>query len=1111
MAGYTLYQSHDFNAFVPLLSGLWKKAALLKPLTVLVQNKTLEEWLKRSVALQNGICTNIQFYTQEGIRRYLLSLFESSHERFKKRIVPSSWMWEVLIHPRLSFSPEAVEMNEIQKIRFASSLAQVFERYDKTRPSLVKAWKEGRFLLKGAPADIYESWQQPLMADIFRNSSLCRYTEEFESLLNSGEKPSKPLDTLCIAGSIFLHENNQHLLLHASSFMDIHHFMLTPSQTYMGDRSPSALLQEKSLHPLLNAWGGLLQKQQNFFTDEGKTEDVSVSVREEESDTLLGFIRREVAEGMYSPGLEKEPLPKDDTLVVRACPGKSREVEIVYQAILTELKKDPKLSLAEVAVAAPDIEEYVPWIQKVFKTPLPGHEETGLHIPFYLSQVSLEKTSVFLSGFKLLLNLVGTNFRAKDLYPLFQNSCFREKHGLTEEDLELLKEMIESLSVKWGIDAKHKKSLGYAEDEDNTWDLAFCRIVLGISMEGNELFEGILPASSVSFTDYPRLCLLMQLLKQIFSDFREISALRKSIGGWAKECSLWLKKYLTPRENIIEDEFHAGELRSVFQDFSCGEEGLLSEEKYSLSFVQFSSLLDSHLKNIKGSTGRMLSDGVTVASLRTIRTVPFKIIFVMGMEEGKFPSRESEESFDLKSNFPSMLDASQREVDRYTILELFFNAQSKLHFSFCCRDVVKNLDLKPGNVLLELEDFINRRFECPGTPFAFDTLVERHPLLSYDPLYFEEGSSLSSFSRSDYECAKSMVNKKTETGEPFVAVTEALVSENEGRAEKRISLDDLQLFARKPAESFLKKSLGIVIEEETLSFLIEEDEPWQLNSLDKWSQYSQWIETLLVKDPLADEEKFSSEFILRKRAEGKIAGNLFSEQERKKFLNEAKHIKSQILGLELGSKVPGHYFIEEQTLSFPLRGGKELPPLFFPPLTLTRGSQRIILEGRIESLFEGGFVRPVNKAPDPKHVVRQWVQYLFLRSHPLVSDKFETLKAWQIPASPEEEKKLIVFHLEKTKAEALLLLLLDAFEKNSRALFPVYFEICRELLKAESPEDYAKTFNKGFDTAKRNCPYLEEYDKREELKVSFQELRFFAEQFYTPLLMDTPKNKRRKR
>lgn len=1112
MAGYTLYLCPDFNAFIPLLSEQLKKTALLKPLPVLVQNKTLEEWLKRKIALQNGICMNIQFHTQEGIRRSLLSLFESSHELFKKKSVLSSWMWEVLIHPRLSFCPQAAEMNEIQKIRFASSLGKVFERYDKTRPKLCKAWSEGNLLLKESSENSYESWQQPLMADIFKNPSLCRYTEEFETLLNSGMEPSGQADTLCIAGSVFLHENNQHLLLHASAYMDIHHFMLAPSQTYMGDRNPGASREEKSLHPLLNAWGGLLQKQQIFFIDEGRTEDFTVPAAEEEPDTLLKLIRRGISEESYSPGLERETLPGDDSLVIRACPGKSREVEVVYQAILSELKKDPGLSLASVAVVAPDIEEYVPWIQTVFKTPLPGHEETGLHLPFHLSQISLEKASVFISGFKLLLNLAGSTFRAKDLYKLFQNSCFREKQGLTDEDLELMREMIEALSVKWGIDAEHKKQSGYKGDEDNTWDLAFSRIVLGISMEGDELFEGILPAASLSFTDYPRLCLLMQLLKQIFSDFRGISGLRKPMGAWANECSLWVKKYFTSRETFPMDEIHAGELRSILQEFSCLQGNILSEEKHHLSFLQFSSILNSRLKNIKGSTGRTLSEGITVASLRTLRSVPFKIIFVMGMEEGSFPSRESEESFDLKSHFSATLDASQREVDRYSILELFFTAQSKLHFSFCSRDIVKNLDLKPGNVLLELEDFINSRFQSAGSSSAFEALMERHPLLSYDPVYFEEESSLSSLSRLDYECAKSMVNKRIKTKELSILEPQTEdVSEKEEPAEKRISLDDLLLFVKSPAESFFRKSLGIVFNEETLSFLIEEDEPWQLNALDKWSHHSQWIETLLAKDPLADEEKFSREFIARKRAEGKIAGDLFSEQERIALLSQAKHIKSQIPGLELGPKLPAHYFMEDPSFSFPLRGERPIPPLFFLPLTLSLGSRKIILEGRIDSLFEKGFVRSISKAPDPKHSVKQWLQYLFLRCHPQVSDQFETLKAWQIPASPEEEKKRMTFHLEKTKAEELLLLLLDSYEKNSKSLFPVYFEICRELLKAEAPDAYLKAFNGGIDAARRNCVYLEEYDKREELKVSLEALRSFAESYYTPLLTDSPKNKRRKK
>ena len=92
-----------------------------------------------------------------------------------------------------------------------------------------------------------------------------------------------------------------------------------------------------------------------------------------------------------------------------------------------------------------------------------------------------------------------------------------------------------------------------------------------------------------------------------------------------------------------------------------------------------------------------------------------------------------------------------------------------------------------------------------------------------------------------------------------------------------------------------------------------------------------------------------------------------------------------------------------------------------------------------------------------------------------------------------------------------MFLLIEAYEKNREDFFPVYFDICRELLKPESPADYPKSFFSGIETVKKSCPYLREYEKREKITVSPASLRAFAEVYYAGLLSETPKTRRRKK
>ena len=78
-------------------------------------------------------------------------------------------------------------------------------------------------------------------------------------------------------------------------------------------------------------------------------------------------------------------------------------------------------------------------------------------------------------------------------------------------------------------------------------------------------------------------------------------------------------------------------------DFSDGE----------LPWTAFSSLLGEMINPSNGRRGRYLSRGITCASLKPMRAIPFRRIYVLGMDEGAWPGRELLTGFDLREKVPT--------------------------------------------------------------------------------------------------------------------------------------------------------------------------------------------------------------------------------------------------------------------------------------------------------------------------------------------------------------------------------------------------------------------------------------------------------------------------
>lgn len=97
-----------------------------------------------------------------------------------------------------------------------------------------------------------------------------------------------------------------------------------------------------------------------------------------------------------------------------------------------------------------------------------------------------------------------------------------------------------------------------------------------------------------------------------------------------------------------------------------------------------------------------------------MRSIPFKVVCLLGMNDGIYPRALPPLGFDLMSAQPKRGDRSRRDDDRYLFLEALMSAQSRLYISYIGRSIQDNSERFPSVLVQELVDYIGQSHYLPG-------------------------------------------------------------------------------------------------------------------------------------------------------------------------------------------------------------------------------------------------------------------------------------------------------------------------------------------------------------------------------------------------------------
>jgi exodeoxyribonuclease V gamma subunit len=847
------------------------------PEWIAVQGRGMERWLGMELARRLGVWANPAFPFPRRVIEAALEAVLGPAGGATAVFEPQRLRWAVAEAlaaqlGRPAYAPLrrylADDARGTKRLQLSGRIADLFDQYAVYRPHLVVDWERG--------AD--GGWQAELWRALVSAHGAGHAAARARALLEALAAGRASTDALPRRLSLFgistLPPLYAEMLAALGARVELHLFVLCPSREYWGDlRSRREVMRASRLgrhttpsapaatarrppeevvgHPLLASLGRVGRDFQ----------DVLEGVAEYESDdryvepgtgSMLAVLQSDMlALRVRIPGREDEPLPLragDDSIAVHACHGPMREIEVLHDQLLALFDADPTLTPADVVVMAPAIDAYAPLVEAVFGS---GGRPP---IPFRIADRRARAQHEVVDAFLRALELLGGRLPAPDVLDLLALEPVRARFGIAAEELERLHRWVGEAGVRWAADAAHRGEAGQPACAENTWRFGLDRLLLGYALpgDGTRLFHGVLPYDDVEGSDaallgrFAALCATLARCRDAVRAPRHPATWRETLGEML--AALVERRTAT----AYQHQALAAALDALAEHATAG--GFTG----SVDLDGMRRLLEDAV-GAAGSPRGFLTGAVTFCEMVPMRTIPFRVVCLVGLNDGSFPRARRPLGFDLMAARPQVGDRTARDDDRYLFLEALLAARQRLIVSYVGQSIADNTELPPSVVVNELLDALDAAFAAPGGGRARDRIVQRHALQAFSPRYFENappqpahaaggppavpGGQLSLpglgyaappiagvsalFSYSAMHCAGARALLGPRRGAP-AWFTAALAEE----PLETLALDELVRFFDNPTRWFLQRRLGIFVGRD--GGLLDAREPIELDQLEQW-------------------------------------------------------------------------------------------------------------------------------------------------------------------------------------------------------------------------------------------------------------------------------------
>ena len=951
---FILHASNKTENLLAHLARVIETSPLSSPFcreTFLIQSQGMERWLSQQLATHFKVWGNYE-YLFPG--KFFSSLAQQVFGEFNDEVFDRDmmlWHFESLLRELDSdvYAPLqqylAGDNIALKRYQLARQLAQIFDQYQIMRPDMLEQWQQGREVLNTDT----ESWQRHLWKRVIvRLGSRHRgalWMEAIEKLQTApeGSLTERLPERVNVFGLNSMPPIFLDFLQGLSHHTQVHLFLLNPCQIYWADlknkrqlarQNPDdSELQKFAGHPLLANLGQQGREFQQMLLDQADFE-LQIDSFEPAEDNQRSNLQH-LQNDLLTNQLQEKPLQDDGSIRIHACHSRMREVQVLKNQLLQVMESNLDIELREIVVMAPDIQQYEPFISAVFED-----------IQFAIADRSLRTSNAVLDAFIRFLRLSQSRFGWQSVLDLLEQPSVYPGFNLSESDLELIRNWIHNTNIRWGRSAEHKKELGLPPLQENTWQAGLDRLMMGYAFEDDRDFvNGVLPYCEIEGSSAQALGGLSDFIQLLFEAGKQLSQ-AKPLKAWAAELFHYSELLLSAKTT---EPSQVQELNGLIAEL---ENELPSIHSDDIELDVLIAWLEDSVQERKSSSG-FLRGQLTFCSMLPMRSIPFKVIALLGMNEGEFPKIDRHSAFDLLGQNFRQGDRSRRADDRYQFLEILLSARKQLIMTYIGQSLRQNEPIQPSVVVSELLDLLEEQYQLTE-------LVVQHPLQSFSWRYFEGVENLFSYSQADCQTAIALNSEHTE---PTVWWSGEIAAEDS----EVIEIGDLLNFFRQPQRFFVQRRLSLRlggIEAET-----EEREPFSINGLNAYQINHDWISAEL------SQKEWS---LPRLQAQGRwlsgVCGDIEYEEQRKSIEDfsalimekntgdscEDLAIDIEIEGYRLVGKLANLYQNGSLFFRYANIKGKDFIPAWLHHLIINRvQQQKTWLIGTDENLlFEPEYCQP---------------------------------------------------------------------------------------------------------------------------------------------------------
>lgn len=853
-------------------------------------------------------------------------------QHFKELPIDEQEDWAPLIQylklnpHRLSPKLRLSRKMEKRLISLSQHIARLFQDYGRFAPQMVARWE--------IPA--FQGWQPRLWRQLFEKEM--NWTYPARALLRNGIPDSS--FTVHFFSISFVTASEFAFLSRLSKHVPIYYYLLSPCavfwsdirsdresaylQTYwqqrLGTFSPKVLQLEELLrdrNPLLANFGRMgremaCQIEESFavtraqyvlpehvksLNEEMLVHDDLCLTETKASLSLLHALQADLLMMRNPQGIPRVSLEECQSVQLHVAPSRRREVQVLYHNLLGLMAKDSSLGPGDIIVMAPQISDYVPYIQSVF-----GIEESQLD--FQVLDLGMQMQSEIVQGFLQLIELCESRWNTSNLLQLFEHLSFQRRHQLTTIDYLNIQEWVEQAGIRWGDDWLHRNELlqrnhceqGMVEETSvGTWEYGLSRLLLGLTTVIDERSSPPLEVPPCSVVDFSQSELLGRWIRLLHSLRDDLSPLedhtRMTMEDWANFLSCMLENYFQPDFEDPKSVEEYEDLKLQFDTLNYSAR-FFKETLYPFATVKAHLMSLLHHRGITYREDHLQS--VRFCSLVPLRSIPAKIVAILGMQEGAFPRSDHHSSLNLMIGSEEVdYSPLSADYDRYLFLEALHSAQDYLLLSYQGYGQQDSKELQPSLIIEELFSYFDRYYTFQGKKIS-EVCIFKHPFDSFDERYFVKDHQFHNFSEHDFRAAQThyQLNKAPQHRflNDFNCVEHPRTSVIENNS--RIDLKHLIAVARNPIKFHLNKVLEIYLQTEEDRKLKTEEE-LVVSALDKHQ-----MKHFALKEPI-------DQVLYKAEREGKLPFGLFKTVATKRLKEEVEEIHER---LSKHSVDPSHLF-----------------------------------------------------------------------------------------------------------------------------------------------------------------------------------------------------------